>query len=201
MLNIKPTISDIDVSIQAMQKDLFYILCDKWGITAKDYESYGRCYRNQSKGSDYIPEVYTQSGNYKEVLGSDKIKFQSFFGVGQNVRVNNYKSVTADVHLICMANLEKIKCDEGDKVRKDVEVRNDVYDVLKMGLYGFEVEGGAIITGIENVFAEYAGSRRDSMKHRDMHPYHYFRFNMTCTYDPNTTTKEIDYETNNLINS
>src|SRR5689334_18663871 len=53
-------------------------------ISADQYRSFGRCYRNISTNG-YIAEWYEGNNNYKEVYVDSQFPVQSFFGSGQKV--------------------------------------------------------------------------------------------------------------------
>lgn len=168
----------IDVWIQDMQQDLYDYLQDVWQLTADEYNCYGRVYRNR-KDSGYVPEVFTNNNDYKELLLDDSVTVHSFFGIGSNITIDNYKSQTADVHLVFFINLAKIK---PQMARADVEARRDVLEMLKYEMHQFIMKSE--VTGVERVLQEYPGLSKTDMVKFDTHPWHCFRYNMQCTYDP-----------------
>jgi hypothetical protein len=177
MNNVKTSPKGIDKQIQKLQEYLYSKLKTKWGITDDDWQSYGRAYRNQ-KEKGYIPEVYTGSDEYEEVFADDSLKVLSFFGVGDSFK-GSY-SLTGPVFLIFFVNIEELKTLTH---RGDEEVRLDVQLICKDADFGFTMTG--VQTGIDNVYKEYPGIRRDEgMLSKDMHPYHCFRIDFELTYEP-----------------
>jgi hypothetical protein len=170
----------LDIWIKRLQEDLYDYLLDEWNLRDKDYNCYGRAYRNR-KATGYVPELYLGNGEYKELLLDDKVAVHSFFGIGNNIVIDNYKSQTADVHLVFFVNLEAIK---NTSHRADVEARLDVYNMLKLEFHQFILKSE--VTGVEKVLEEYTGRDQTNLIQFDTHPWHCFRFNMRCTYDPIT---------------
>lgn len=180
---IKTAPKGIDVKIQAYQGFIYDKLLATWGITGTDYNSYGRAYRNQSE-KGYIPEVFTGNSalsgkDYQEVLFNDRVKVQSFFGVGETQQFKA-GAATAKVFLVFMCNVKELK--PTIQHRADEEIRNDVEKLCASPRHGFTMTG--IITGIDSVFNEYPGVRRDEgMRFRDMHPKHCFRIDFDLLYN------------------
>jgi hypothetical protein len=131
-------------------------------------------------------------------MTGDKCAVSSFFGVGEKLLTpSDAKGVTADVHLVFYADLEKLNI--GVKHRGDEECMKAVYDILNIGSYGIELVDR--VTGVENVYKEYGGKNKDRLNAEMLHPKICFRFNLKCTYDPNVTIQDINYEANNFINN
>lgn len=183
IIKIQP--KGIDVKIQNFQTFIFDQLLLLWNINASDYNSYGRAYRNQSKNG-YIPEVFTGNSanngkDYQEVFSNDKVKVQSFFSIAESQNYNQ-GSTTAKVSLIFMVDVKKLK--PNTQHRADEEIRRDVEILCQNIRYGFEMKG--IYTGIDSVFDEYPGVRRnEGMKFMDMHPLHCFRIEFNLLYNIN----------------
>lgn len=182
---IKTNQKGIDVKIQKFQGFIFDQLLTIWGLRESDYNSYGRAYRNQSEDG-YVPEVFTGNSvtngkDYEEVLLNDNVKAQSFFSLGESQTHNN-GSTLADISIIFMVNVKELK--PTITHRADEEIRRDVELLCQNIRYGFEMKG--IQTGIDNVFQEYPGMRRnEGMKFRDMHPLHCFRIDFNLLYNIN----------------
>lgn len=198
MLFIKKELTGIDYNIQSLQKDLHTILCDAWGLNSKDYYCYGRVYKHKDSNG-YKPLAFNGKGiDYTDVFADDKCKVMSFFGVDEKQKaVDNGKGLNADIHLIFFVDLEELNIQV--QHRADEECQKEVYNLLDIGSYGFTITEK--MTGIENVYREYNGVPKDTLEARSMHPKHCFRFNMKCTYDPNTVISDIDYDTNNFLNN
>lgn len=181
IIKIQP--KGIDVKIQSFQTFIFSQLTSIWGISESDYKCYGRAYRNQNdKG--YIPEVFTGNSanggkDYEEVLINDKVKVQSFFSLGENQKYEKH-SMNANVSLIFMVNVQALK--PNVQHRADEEIRRDVEIICQLPRYDFQLK--AVHTGIDNVFEEYPGMRKnESIKYTDMHPLHCFRIEFNLLYN------------------
>jgi hypothetical protein len=179
MVLSKPKPVGIDLHIQKLQLFLYPELKKLWKINNDtDFDCFGRAYKNQTKDG-IIPEVFIASEEYKEVLVDDRLSALSFFISGDTIQYNA-GSVNANVSLIFMANLEKIK--PGNQ-RNDEEVHVDVQRLLMPGRYGFRMT--SFETGVDTVLREFSGWRKSTgMKYRDMQPFHLYRVNMILTYSP-----------------
>ena len=178
----------IDARVKALQTDLFNELIALWGVTSDKYDSYPICHKNYNKGRDgYIPE-YLESGakDYTEVLHNDKTGITSFFGIDDNgIEHDGVNHETVSMHIVFMGDLSVIKNATPPAVRSDIDVRRDVYNILKRDMYGFELQEE--VTGIDNVLSEYTGVLSDEQHpYMDMRPNHCFRFNLICRYNPKT---------------
>jgi hypothetical protein len=184
MLKTKPISVGIDAHISRLQEFMYNELTSgPWvsinGIENK-FKCYGRCYRNNT-ANGYLPELYNSKGEYLPLTYDDNLTVISFFGVGEDISIQ--QNAKAPVHLIFWVNLNKLKPSvalEDDRV--DEAVRLQVYDILKPRHFGFELTG--ITTGWDNVFAEYSAMKTVTDKYRDMHPYHAFRFDFSLMYNP-----------------
>jgi len=176
MVALKLNPVGVDVVIQDMQEAMYAELVSLWGIkNDTDYACYGRAYRQQVAGKDqYIPEVFVSGNDYKEVYLNDRVKALSYFQYERN----DFKLMnTAPVSLIFWVNIQQLK--PAIDHRADEEVRVDVANFIVKYLADNN-QTISTVTGIDKVFAEYAGYRSaDSIKHRDMHPFHCFRINFT----------------------
>ncbi len=175
---LKPSPVGIDIPIQHMQTYLYDKLSVRWGLTTDTLNCYGRAYRNATQDG-YTPEVYIGNNEYKEVYYDDTISASSFFGIGEEIK-NNNKATTADVFLIFMVDLNKVK---PGATRNDEECHIDVQTLVTTLFYGFTFTG--LVTGIDHVFKDYSGWRRDKgIKFTDTHPQHCFRLNFKLIYNP-----------------
>jgi len=170
----------VDAAIQSLQLAMYAELYSKWNLASDgEYDCYGRAYKTQKPKVDgFIPEVYTGGKDYKDVYLNDKVNALSFF----HYEKNDYKLLnSASVSLIFWVNIPKIK--PSIDHRADEEVRVDVSNFIVKYIGNSEATISTI-TGIDRVFAEYAGWRLpESIKHRDMHPFHCFRINFNLSYD------------------
>lgn len=181
MIYTKDCPKGIDIWIQNLQKELYSYVLDQWCLSDKDYDCYGRVYRNRAN-KQYKPEAFAGNKDYNEVFLNDKVSVLSFFGMGNNIVVNDYKSKTADVHVVFFVNLDKVYA--GTQHRADSEVREDIFHFLREEIYQFIVKSEVL--GVDRVLEEYPGLKEQEQIFFDQHPWHCFRFNMQCTYDPNT---------------
>jgi hypothetical protein len=176
MLYTKTSPVGIDIPIQKLQVYLHDQLNEIWGLSGGQYQAYGRCYRNQ-KEDGYVAEGYIGKNEYKELYLDDRYIVLSFFGLSEDIKFKIAN--TANVHLIFFVNLPKLK---NVSHRADEEVRVDVQKLVEVSFQGFSFEG--VRLDINNVLDEYPGSLRDtSLKFRDMHPFHCFRFDFSLLYD------------------
>lgn len=182
----------IDVYVQAHQNGLHEHLLTKWGINQNRYFSIERVYANRST-TGYVPEYKYEGNDYKDALLTDKYDVQSFYGMDNTTTVDG-KTRKVNVWLILFVNLTAIPPYKGKDGRCDEEVRNDVDFWVRKNLHGFEYL--SMETGIERVFSEYPGLASDGFKTKcDMHPWHCFRINMQCVYDP------LKYEPKRITNN
>lgn len=175
---LKQTPVGIDIPIQQMQTYLYSSLLTIWGLNDATYNAYGRAYNNATQDG-YSPEVYNGNNEYNEVFYDDRFAATSFFGLGNEVRVNN-RAVTADVFIIFMLNLNLVKPGLN---RNDEECHIDVQKLATRIFYGFTCTG--LIVGINQVFKEYSGWKKDKgIRFTDTHPQHCFRLNFKLQYNP-----------------
>lgn len=178
MLVTKTSPVGIDISIQKMQSYLYDALLTKWNLSDSSLNGYGRAYRNATQDG-YTPEVYVGNNEYNEVYYDDRLSGSYFFGIGEEIK-NTTKAVTADVFIIFMVNLDKVKPGSN---RNDEEVHIDVQTLVTRLFYGFTFTG--LVTGIDNVFKDYSGWKRSKgIKFTDTHPQHCFRLNFKLIYNP-----------------
>jgi hypothetical protein len=172
MLYLKNDPSGIDRPISDLQERLFKLLCKKWNIGEKDYNSFCRAYKNQKAQGGYIPEFYMGGNEYRELFFDDAVSVTSFFVAGERVSfvMDMYHS---DVSLIFNVDISKLK---NSPNRADEEVRLDVVKLCK-NTTDFDLV--SIETGIANVFREFSA---EGVKYRDMHPLHCFRLNFKIIY-------------------
>lgn len=181
MLIIKNKPVTYDSNIEKLNALLHDNLQLVWKLrNPQSYVAYGRVYRNATERG-YVPEFYSGSGEYKDVLLDDKLSAISFFGISNMGRASTSMERKLDVHFVMIANLEAIK-GANNNHRLDAEIQKDVDVLLQLEKYGFIIKSGPI-TGSERVFEEYPGMAQDSMKYKsDMYPWHCFRYNLELTY-------------------
>jgi len=172
----------LDAHIQKQQQSLYSYLKTKWGLTDDTYQSYGLCYRNYTPAG-YVAEVYTDGNDYQAVdKDFDSYKLVSFYGVGDNIKTTA-RMQKADVFLIMFADLSQLTGIKDLQHRGANEAKLEVYRYLCKQTFGFEILGQ--VTGLDSVLKEYPGLLKGNMRQKgDSHPWHAFRFNMQCTYNP-----------------
>lgn len=177
---VKPTVTGIDIPIQKYQTVLYNALLTPWAITDQTFNMYGRAYRNQDKENNaYTPEVYIGNDEYSDAYFDDTLSGSAFWGIGDMTKVSLAGDITANVFVIFMVNLDKIK---NGATRNDEEARVDVERIAMQRDYGFFLTG--ITIGIDQVFKEYSGYKAvKGIKFRDMQPWHCFRLNFQVTYN------------------
>jgi hypothetical protein len=183
MIYLKNIPVGIDSPIQQFQQFLYDQLKKKWKVSDTEYDSYGRCYRNQTDAG-YVPEVFVSSDLanntvYKPALFDDTInKAVSFFDVGSVVKYDNGTS-KATVYLIFMVNVALIK--PTLQHRGDEEIRRDVELLCSMRRFNFTLN--EFMTGYKNVFNDFDGwLKADQVTFRDLHPLHCFRLGFDLIY-------------------
>lgn len=184
MLNLKSSPVGIDKSIQGFQQFLYSKLKAKWGVADSEYDSFGRCYRNQADAG-YIPQVFVSSEAenntvYKEAWFDDTIhKAMSFFDSYDAVKYDKGTS-TATVDMIFVVNVALLKPDI--QHRADEEIRRDVELLCAMPRFNFTMK--EFRTGFKNVFNRFDGwLKDDQVTFRDLHPIHVFSISFQLIYD------------------
>lgn len=138
---------------------------------------YGRAYKNPTKSNNdkLVPEIYTGSKEYKEVLTNDlKNGISFFFDSGKHTSVNAIAMET-ELTVVFILNLSKLK---GDLIRRDSDVQIEVLSEL-MKLKQFEsIE---LTTGLQ-ALKEFDTSK---IKLSDMQPWHIFAIKGNIKYNIN----------------
>lgn len=186
MINLKTSPVGVDKSIQGFQQFLYGQLKKTWGVTDDNYDSFGRCYRNQVD-TGYIPEVFVSSpvaNNtvYKVAWFDDSLhKAVSFFDVLSTTKYSKGSSVV-EVDLIFLVNVAQLK--PSTQHRADEEVRKDVEQICAMPRFNFTMK--EFKTGWKNVFDNFDGwHKKDEVTFRDLHPLHVFSLGFDLLYDIN----------------
>jgi len=177
MLITRDNPTGMDAHFANVQNHIYSRLKTAWGISNDiDYDCYGRVYRNK-KDSQYVAELYTGNGEYRDIYWDDKKAAISWFGTGSTISFDVKNKIP--VHLVFFVNLKKLK--PNIQHRADEEVRMDVQKLFGKSLHGFAFE--SVELWLENVLKEYPGSRRDkSLTAVDMEPVHCFRINLSLIY-------------------
>ena len=178
--NIRTSTVGIDTPIQGLQTFIYNQLMIPWAYSGDTFNMFGRAYRNYV-GDGYAPQLFI-NGTDKDYFADnfyDDTKFgTAFWGVGEKT-VYEAGSTLADVFLIFMINLTKIK---GSGSRMDEEARLDVEIICSQIRNGARMVG--FRTGIDSVFQEYTSkSLRDKIKYTDAHPFHCFRIDFKLLYN------------------
>jgi hypothetical protein len=168
----KPTVTGIDIPIQKLQTLLYSKIKTLWNVTDTTFNMFGRAYRNQSS-QGYTPEVYVGNNEYNDTYFNDQLSGSAFFGLGEQSKASAEGDVSANVYLIFMVNMDKVK---PGTTRNDEEVRVDMERICINRDFGFFMSG--IKTGIDQVFKEY---NTKLIKFRDMQPWHCFRIDFNIT--------------------
>lgn len=177
MLITKTNPVGADALIQKLQTQLHDGLAKVWGYQDESqgvkFKAYGRAYKNQREDG-YVPEVYTGNNEYHEVFFDDTLFGHSFFLTSDEIREGRYSQVS----IIYALNIDR--CRPGIGHRGDEEVKVDVLQVIRKNVLGFKAI--SVVTGLDNVFREFARYRKnqtDTIRYRDMHPFHIFRINLS----------------------
>jgi hypothetical protein len=168
MNSTKTSPTGIDVAIQKIQQYLYN------NLTWSDLDGYGRCYK-QASGEYLVPMVYNGDGDYKIATYDDKRN--KYFFLASDNRVNNNQFLTG-IGIIFLLDLDV--CYPTVSHRADEESHDEVVNLLEK-YSGFR-NGGELITGQENVFAEFQLPETSIF---DVHPRHCFRINFEIPYNYN----------------
>ena len=153
----------IDAPIQTLQAQFLAKL-----FVGKLYQSYGRAFLNERNGT--IPEVYSGSNEYQEVLGDDTQDAISFFTVSP-VEEIQLQEATANVSIYFFVNLSTLFT-YSHRAIEEVHIL-----VLKeINLSPFQVT--KLITGQESV-KDFSIRRPELL---DMQPYYCFKFECSINY-------------------
>lgn len=171
-LKIKPV--GLDHYIQQQQINIYNTQIGAWGLeglTANQFEVYGRAARNW-KTDGYIPEVFSQGKEYKEVLFDDRLAALIFFGLNDPETVTENQTHTYKVSIYGFVNLDKIKPDNNGQ-RVDMEVMNEIINLVDRK-YGFVVT--AVYRDIDHILQYFSGKKiKDGVKQFNMQPNLSFR--------------------------
>lgn len=159
----------IDKRIQSLQN---YIWSELDGLQSS-WSSYGRCYKNPKAGTrEFVPEFYTGSNNYKDVLFNDKVYLSTFFLVGDSVIVEG-RTYTHTVDFFVQARLNKLF---NTTHRADAELDNTILQVIEKNPYGFDITD--VTHGISNI---YNGMDTSLIDFTDMSDFYCMKVTMDVT--------------------
>src|ERR1035437_4055970 len=172
----------IDVGIIEVQKELFIELTNR-GWTS--YDSFDRAYRNK-KGADKIPEVYTDNGEYKEVLINDTKTATSFFLADEKRTYDFEKCLYSQgISIIFQANTKKLY--PNVKHQPDEELIDTIRQAIKKKYW--ENRLVQITTGFENVYNSLKLSYNNK-DFADMGDFNIARFDFKMLY---SNTNEVKF--------
>lgn len=188
MLNVKNTVTGIDVKIQKFQTFLYNKLKVLWNLNDTTLDSYGRVYKN-TNDLGTVPEVFvsgaTGSNNtiYKAVF-FDKTTQSAlfFFSVDDTIPFSSVQGAeSSKVSIIFIINLEQVK--PLLPHRGDEEVRIDIEKLCTLEMWGFLLTG--METTFKNVFKQFTGLvNKDNEVFEDRHPLFCLKVNMELFYQP-----------------
>lgn len=169
----------IDFIIDSLQKKTFTELTAVGGIGWTDYESYHRAYKNPQSGST-IPEIYTTSGNYLEVLFDDTFSATSFVLSEDSRTKIDHEVYAQDISIIFQAQLDKLY--PSIDHRADEEMHADI--VTAINAAGFQKDITEVTTGVSNVYSELSltGDLSSLVSLDDMSFFHVVKVDLTITY-------------------
>lgn len=163
----------IDFEIDKLQSVLYNYLTGA-NIGWTNYESYPRAEINPKADGD-IPEYYTGSGEYIEVLMNDAFTVTSFFLVGNTKVYNSGEGrLEANVSLIFQADISKLFPTVPH--RADEEMHRDVFGGLDITAQKNKLTG--LITGLSDVYSDLSipsDYLDKSVKLHDMSNFHIFK--------------------------
>jgi len=163
----------VDIVINDIIESMYEGLTDAgW----QNYEAYHRAYKNPKRdGEKFIPEAYTKSNEYEEVLLNDELYSSSFFITGSNT-TSEQGNYSVPLSVIFQVNLNELY--KNVEHRADEEARNDAIVSIKNGPIGNKIT--SIVTDLPKVYEEFDTL---GMNFNDMEPFHVFRVNMEVLVD------------------
>lgn len=167
MIFVKSTPYGLDAQLKRLQTYLDTHL--PW---AGDLEIYGKIDATLREKA-VIPEVYVSGIEYREMFINDKVTATVGFIVKERDFENN--KPFAKVDAVFTVNLKKAY---GSNLREDELCLIDAKEALKKSLLVIKI--GKIKTGIDDVFN---GFDKERLKHRDMHPWFVFSFEIELFYN------------------
>jgi len=168
----------VDKVIDKLQVAIYDYLTGVAGFT--QYESYPRCYKNYKDGM-IIPEMYTGTNEYKEVLFDDRYNLTSFFIVDDDSDREGVNVVSQNVSIIFQGLLDKLFPSVSH--RADEELKAVIYNALSE--YYFEDYLLSIQMGIDNVYGDLRilGTLKDRVILDDMSNFNVLRFNFKLNFN------------------
>lgn len=168
-------VSGVDIPIALIRDDL---AANLW-LTIPNRIFYANAYRNLSKTGQVIPEIYTENGEYKEVLFSDKLNILVFFDANDE-RTNIIEKPSTVISIIFAVNLDVIY--PGESFRQEENVHRDVIQVLNNSRSPYNITSINLFSG-RTAYSEYFV---DNVQKFNMQPWHAFKidaevdFNYDC---------------------
>lgn len=188
MLNVKDTVTGIDIPIQKLQTFLYNKIKVLWNLSDTTLDGYGRVYNN-SNDVGIVPEVFvsgtpgTNNTIYKQVyFDKTTLSAMFFFAVDDNRQFDySQGSEITKVSIIFIVNLEQVK--PLLPHRGDEEVKVDLQKLCTLGMFGFLMTGGE--TTFKRVFSQFTGiNNNDGQIFEDRHPIFCLKINMSIFYQP-----------------
>lgn len=182
------TIKGVDYYIDALQKVMYPLLNEQWGITDHTYDCYARAYHNYSEeNKGYLPEWFIGNNDYKDILIDDTKTTISFFDYQSGEKNEDGQKIATVSIVFCVnvANVSTFLQSAGitnSAGREDEYVRESVETILDQCGFGLIIT--KLHTGVENALQNYPGAKNKSINARggDMQPWHYFRFECSLVY-------------------
>lgn len=167
----------ISLGIDAKLKNIQNALESHLGFTNVDY--YGRVQKIISKdGKSFVPEVHISNSERKEVFYND-IKAPGgnvFFVVSDDDKTKNGVLFTAEVKIVFMLNLNKLKITKDKPYRADTEIQHHCISLIKKLGY-LDITG--LQRELKKILSEFDTS---GIVKNDLQPYHTFSINGTINY-------------------
>jgi hypothetical protein len=170
MIALKAQPAGIDYWIQQLQSYLYAFLIEEYDLQESDYNCYGRVYRNYaSDGKEYIPQAFTNNGDYTGVFFEDTVKIQSFFDIGETIKIKECEP-TAHLFLYCFMDLQALYGDNAG--RRDEEALNEVANFIDHE-FSFVLHSKHV--GIKKILSDFSGYRKDQASISNMERFYCFR--------------------------
>lgn len=176
MNNTVSHLEGIDLQIQQHQTLVYNRLIFLWGangLTANNFQMYGRTYRNYRNGG-YVPEWFVQGTDYtQDLFFDDKLAALMWYGLRDPETVAS-EAHTYNVSIFGFVRLDMLKPNNPTQ-RMDMAVLNDVHKIAD-NKFGFRVTEA--FRDIDNVLQRYSGMLKNQALNQDMQPFFAFRIDM-----------------------
>ena len=168
------SITGVDIPISLIRDDFAAGL---WpDVSNKIY--YSRAFITEKSiggGKEIIPEVYTGSKEYQEVLFDDRYNVSVFF-TADDARNNLKEKPETVISAIFSVNLDAIY--PGVAWRQEENVHADVLQIFQVATTAYSIQSIDMIVGLN----AYDPFFKENVKQYDTQPWHVFKLNLGIKY-------------------